>query len=83
MEKYLVNTYDNHWVECDSAEGAAQEVIENVDDYYWDDLLDDVYGEAEWLDKGNFCADFFASYDELWNRLFNPDFELLTIVERK
>lgn len=19
MEKYLVNTYDNHWVECDSA----------------------------------------------------------------
>ena len=47
MEKYLVNTYDNHWVECDSAESAAQEVIENVDDYYWDDLLDDVYGEVE------------------------------------
>ena len=26
MEKYLVNTYDNHWVECDSAESAAQAV---------------------------------------------------------
>lgn len=38
---------------------------------------------AEWLDNGNFCADFFTSYDGLWDRLFNPDFELLTIVERK
>ena len=38
---------------------------------------------AEWLDKGNFCADFFASYDELWNRLFNPELVLITIVERK
>lgn len=47
MEKYLVNTYDNHWVECDSAESAAQEVIDNVDDYYWDDLLDEVWGEVE------------------------------------
>lgn len=47
MEKYLVNTYGNHWVECDSAESAAQEVIENVDDHYWDDYLDDVYGEFE------------------------------------
>lgn len=47
MEKYLVNTYDNHWVECDSAESAAQEVIDCVDDYYWDDLLDDVYGEVK------------------------------------
>ena len=47
MEKYLVNTYGNHWVECDSAESAAQEVIENVEDYYWDDCLDDVYGEVE------------------------------------
>ncbi len=47
MEKYLVNTYGNHWVECDSAESAAQEVIENVDDYYWDDLLDEAWGEVE------------------------------------
>ena len=47
MEKYLVNTYGNHWVECDSAESAAQEVIENVDDFYWDDCLDDVYGKVE------------------------------------
>lgn len=47
MEKYLVNTYGNHWVECDSAESAAQEIIENVEDYYWDDYLDDVYGEVE------------------------------------
>lgn len=38
---------------------------------------------AEWLDKGSFCADFFASYDELWSRLFNPELELITIVERK
>lgn len=38
---------------------------------------------AEWLDKGNFCADFFTSYDELWGRLFNPELELLTVVERK
>lgn len=47
MDKYLVNTYGNHWVECDSAESAAQEVIENVDDYYWDDLLDEVWGEVK------------------------------------
>lgn len=47
MEKYLVNTYGNHWVKCDSAESAAQEVIENVDDYYWEDLLDEVWGEVE------------------------------------
>lgn len=46
MEKYLVNTYGNHWVECDSAESAAQEVIENVDDYYWDDFLDEVCEEV-------------------------------------
>lgn len=42
MEKYLVNIYGNHWVECDSAESAAQEVIENVDDYYWDDLVAEI-----------------------------------------
>lgn len=47
MKKYLVNTYDNHWVECNSAESAAQEVIENVEDYYWDDCLDEVWGEVE------------------------------------
>lgn len=46
MKKYLVNTYEDHWVECDSAESAAQEVINLVDDYYWDDLLDDVWGET-------------------------------------
>ena len=46
MEKYLVNTYGNHWVECDSAESVAQEVIGRVDDYYWDDyLLDWEYRE--------------------------------------
>ena len=38
---------------------------------------------AEWLDKGNFCADFFMNYDELCSRLFNPELELLTIVECK
>ena len=42
MEKSLVNIYSNHWVECDSAESAAQEVIKNVEDY-----LDEVYGEVE------------------------------------
>ena len=47
MEKYLVNIYSNHWVECDSAESAAQEVIKNVEDCYWDDYLDEVYGEVE------------------------------------
>lgn len=47
MEKYLVNTYSNYWVECDSAESAAQEVINNVDDYYWDNYLDEIYGEVE------------------------------------
>ena len=46
MEKYLVNTYGNHWVECDSAESAAQEVIENVEDCYWDDYLDEVWGKT-------------------------------------
>ena len=34
MEKYLVNTYSNYWVECDSAESAAQEVIKNVEEYF-------------------------------------------------
>lgn len=38
---------------------------------------------AEWLDNGKFCADFFMNYDELWDRLFNPELELITIVERK
>ena len=47
MEKYLVNTYSNYWVECDSAESAAKEVIENVEDCYWDDYLDEIYGEVE------------------------------------
>lgn len=49
MEKYLVKIYDNHWVECDSAESAAQEVIENVDDCYWDDYLDEIYGEVKMI----------------------------------
>ena len=38
---------------------------------------------AEWLDNGKFCADCFMTYDELWDRLFNPEFELITIIERK
>ena len=46
MKKYMVNIYGNNWVECDSAESAAQEVTENIDDYYWDDLLDKVWGEV-------------------------------------
>lgn len=55
MKKYLVNTYSNYWVECDSAESAAQEVIENVNDYYWDDLLDEMYGEVE-ICGHEYCA---------------------------
>lgn len=47
MKKYLVNTYGNHWVKCDGAESAAQEVIDCVDDYYWDDYLDEVWGEVK------------------------------------
>ena len=43
MEKYLVKISGNYLIECDSAESAAQEVIENVEDCYWDDYLDDVY----------------------------------------
>ena len=39
---------------------------------------------AEWKDtNGAFCADFFSSYDELWAALFNPEIEVLAIVERK
>lgn len=38
---------------------------------------------AEWVDCGQFCADFFMAYDELWAVLFNPELELITIVERK
>ena len=55
MEKYLVNISGNYLVECDSAESAAQEVIENVDDCYWDDYLDDVYGEVE-ICGHEYCA---------------------------
>ena len=47
MEKYLVKISGNYLVECDSAESAAQEVIENVEDCYWDDYLDEIYGEVE------------------------------------
>lgn len=38
---------------------------------------------AEWLECGQFCADFFATYDALWERLFSPEFEVIAIVERK
>lgn len=67
MKKYLVNTYEDHWVECDSAESAAQEVIDRVDDYYWDDLLDDVWeettiGEAEKILHKNRGADLCSLY---------------------
>lgn len=55
MDKYLVNTYGNHWVKCDSAESAAQEVIENVEDHYWDDYLDEMYGEVE-IFGHEYCA---------------------------
>lgn len=47
MKMYLVNAWINQWEESDRAEYAAQKVIESVDDCYWDDCLDEVYGEVE------------------------------------
>ena len=55
MEKYLVNISGNYLVECDDAESAAQEVIKNVEDCYWDDCLDEMYGEVE-ICGNEYCA---------------------------
>ena len=55
MEKYLVKIFGNYLVECDSAESAAQEVIKNVEDCYWDDCLDEMYGEVE-ICGNEYCA---------------------------
>ena len=73
MKKYLVNTYEGRWVECDSAESAAQEVIENVDDYYWDDLLDDVYGEIEICGYEYYASRALSLVDEVAYRCGKND----------
>lgn len=73
MDKYLVNTYDNHWVEFDSAESAAQEVIENVPDYYWDDLLDEAYGEVEVCGYTYYASRVLALVDEVAYRCGKND----------
>lgn len=65
MEKYLVNTYGNHWVECDSAESAVHEVIENVEDYYWDDFLDEVCEEVDVLGCKYYPSSVLKLVDEV------------------
>lgn len=65
MEKYLVKIYGNHWVECDSAESAAQEVIENVDDCYWDDYLDEIYGEVKICGHEYYTSNVLSLVDEV------------------
>ena len=73
MDKYLVNTYGNHWEELDSAESAAQEVIENVPDYYWDDLLDEVCGEVEVCGYTYYASRVLALVDEVAYRYGKND----------
>lgn len=73
MDKYLVNTYGNHWEEFDSAESAAQEVIENVPDYYWDDLLDEAYGEVEVCGYTYYASRVLALVDEVAYRCGKND----------
>ena len=73
MEKYLVNTYGNYWVECDSAESAAQEVIENVDDCYWDDCLDEIWGEVEVCGYTYYASRALSLVDEVAYRCGKND----------
>ena len=57
MEKYLVKISGNYLVECDSAESAAQEVIENVEDCYWDDYLDEICGHEYYASRALYLVD--------------------------
>lgn len=41
MSKYLVNVYGDEWEAFDCAEDTAQFIIDNMEDYYFDDILDD------------------------------------------
>lgn len=73
MKKYMVNTYSNHWVECDSAESAAQEVIKNVEDYYWDSYLNEMYGEVEICGHGYYASWALYLIDEIAYRCEKND----------
>lgn len=73
MEKYLVNIYSNHWVECDSAESAAQDVIENVEDCYWDDCLDEMYGDVEICGNEYYASRALSLIDEVAYRCGKND----------
>ena len=49
MSKYLVNTYGDQWEDYCDARDVARFIIEEVKDYFFDDILDDegyieVYG---------------------------------------
>ncbi len=63
MKRYLINIYGKHWVECDNAESAAQKVIENVPDYYWEDYLDDVCGEIDVFGYKYYASHILAMVD--------------------
>ena len=65
MEKYLVKISGNYLVECDSAESAAQEVIENVEDCYWDDCIDEMYGEIEICGHEYYASHVLSLVDEV------------------
>ena len=73
MKKYMVNIYGNHWVECDSAGSAAKEVIKNVDDYYWDNYLNEMYGQVEICDHEYYASWAFYLVDEVAYRCGKND----------
>lgn len=88
MKKYLVNTWGNHWEACDSVEDAAQKIIEEVDDFYWDDYLDEVYAEVK-ICGYSYCASHaLKMVDEVAYRCGKNDWldsqyhEVVDILER-
>ena len=65
MKKYMVNIYGAVWVEHDNTEGAAKEVIENVSDDCWDDVLDEIYGEVKICGHEYYASHVLSLVDEV------------------
>lgn len=63
MKKYMINPYGRHWVECDNAENATQEVIDNVPDVCWEDYIDDVCGEIDVFGYKYYASHILATID--------------------
>lgn len=51
----------------------AQKVIENVEDYYWDDYLDEIYGEVEICGHEYYASRALYLVDEIGYRCGKND----------